>query len=789
MALTLKINGVDKSNAVLWRSLNWSQALTSQVDTLTFQVQKYGSLTFAPEVLDEVELYEDAVKVFGGNIVTINENVASVDRQVYSIAVKDYQHLMDRRVVVEKYTDEPVINIINEILNRYVNKDYRIEIASFEPTEIWVDDGVADTDHYRVGTQGRKLTSASGSTEDANRYLYQNLQPTGFSADDFIEFEVYVDDKDNLNECIVYFGDESLTNYFYYDYQSQVTTNGWNLCRVAKSSFSEVGSPDWTNIRRNRIRITSVGSTTVNATFDNMQVLTGDAFTRNGAYNATQNINFMAFNYEYPSKCFQRMAELFAWHWYVDENKDIKFFAKFDIGSAYNLTDTGGNYVYRSLKINSNADQLRNAIYVRGGDYIGTTITEDLSHQADGTNKIFKLGYKYSGYALEVNSTPVPVGIENLDAYTDNLGSRQVLEGGTALKVGDVAGNTYQAQQVIVGKGGRRGAVKLRIRKVGTPADSVSVTIYSDSSDQPSGVPLSAPSLIAGGSITTAFQEYTFSLTEAVINDLFFNPDDKYHIVVDRSGGLDASNYYEIDVSDNADYDGYAHTGNATPTWTRLEKKLYFVESIDYDVLYSFQEKIITFASAPAAIDVIEWTADPYYPIFVLYRENVSISAYGEYQYAIIDKSIKTRDGARQRALEEVLAWAEEVNEAQFTTYISGLRAGQTINIQSAKRGLNQDYVIQRVIARARTPETLEYTVVCVTTRTYGILYWLQSQIMKDNRDIEIADNEQEDKIEALYESMYFTTEYTYTKYTGKKWGITGTDDLVWDGSALDIWI
>jgi hypothetical protein len=139
--------------------------------------------------------------------------------------------------------------------------------------------------------------------------------------------------------------------------------------------------------------------------------------------------------------------------------------------------------------------------------------------------------------------------------------------------------------------------------------------------------------------------------------------------------------------------------------------------------------------------------------------------------------------------LQEILAWAASANEAKFHTYLSGLRAGQTINVQSAIRGLDLDLVINNIVATARTSGALEYEVNCVTSKTYGIIYWLQSQILKDNQTTEITDDEFEDKIESLSESVGFLTSYSYTLYVGKTWGTTGSSDLVWNGGAADIWI
>lgn len=789
--ITVKFNGVDQSQYVLWKTLNWKQNMTSQADIVTFKVQKFGSRTFAPNILDEVTLEVDGTKVFGGNIVQIAEDIAAVERQIYTVTVKDYTHLMDRRLIIEKYTSKPVINIICDILNRYVNKGDRLEIATFEANEVW-SGGTVDSTNYRTGDRARKLTSTNLVLDYMTRDIIVDLQPSGFSTSDYIELDVYVDSYAKLSNSLIKLGDSTLTNYFSLDITSQITKDGWNFIRAAKSSFTQTGTITWPTIAKIYCGINATAGQTVNVTFDNWQEVKTTAFNRDNANDALQVVNYMAFNYEAPSSAIQRMAELFQWNWYVDEDKSIHFFAKFDRGAAFNLTDTGGKYVYNSLSVNSSADQIRNSIFVRGGDYLAPEITENLTHQADSSNKIFKLGYKYANYELYHNGVQLPVGIENIDSFTDNTVNTQLNGGGTPIKLGDAAARTKQSQQIVVSKHGGLSKVKLRIRKVGAPTGNFEVQVFTDNgSNQPSSTDKSLKAILAAGSITTSFVEYTFTLVEKFDGDLHFNPPTLYHFVFTRSTAVDAANYYEIDAVPAGNYIGIPNTWNGS-AWSTGVSNPYFIELYYYDALYSFNEKIITFASAPDSAHVTLWTAQPYLPIIIQYRDLASISEFGEYQFKVIDKSIKTKDGAKQRANEEILAYAQDINEAMFKTYSDGLIVGQTINVQSTIRGTNLDLIINSVTAKARTPEILEYIVTCVSTKTMGIIYWLQNQILKDNQEIIIDENELSDKTDSLAESFGFSGSYSYTIYLGRCWSNdagTTPNALQWSGGALNIWV
>ncbi len=84
----------------------------------------------------------------------------------------------------------------------------------------------------------------------------------------------------------------------------------------------------------------------------------------------------------------------------------------------------------------------------------------------------------------------------------------------------------------------------------------------------------------------------------------------------------------------------------------------------------------------------------------------------------------------------------------------------------------------------------MQYQVQCVTTRTFTILYWLQQQIARSDRENEIIDNETQDKIEVIIEQFGFHVEYILDMITGKVWGDFSPElNLVWDGGAEHIWI
>ncbi len=170
------------------------------------------------------------------------------------------------------------------------------------------------------------------------------------------------------------------------------------------------------------------------------------------------------------------------------------------------------------------------------------------------------------------------------------------------------------------------------------------------------------------------------------------------------------------------------------------------VEFIDddanYDCLWNYEQKYVRFVTAPASGDSIEIIGYPLIPIIVQVEDIVSIGKYGRFEFKKVDKSIKSTNEAKQYAEAQLSAYANSVREGEFITYTSGLKSGQTININLTNRGINEDFLIQRVSFRARGYNDGEWKVELATLRTIGIIQFLQSLLWADAKKIEVNENE-----------------------------------------------
>jgi len=139
-------------------------------------------------------------------------------------------------------------------------------------------------------------------------------------------------------------------------------------------------------------------------------------FTSN---NATSDfvIERIVFNQVPLSTCLKRLADIVQYDWYIDVDKDVHFFPKETESAPFDLTDTNGNYVYKTLKRTTDGSQVVNRVKVRGGEYEGDTYTDEIVVNGN-TSKSFQLPYKFANLTIKLNTVSQNIGIDFIDDFT-----------------------------------------------------------------------------------------------------------------------------------------------------------------------------------------------------------------------------------------------------------------------------------------------------------------------------------------------------------------------------------
>ena len=105
----------------------------------------------------------------------------------------------------------------------------------------------------------------------------------------------------------------------------------------------------------------------------NAETIIADLISNNAPEFNTDNvisaypITKIIFNQISLTECIRRLAGIMDYEWYIDPDKNIHYFQRFSRNAPFNITDTSGKHIYKSVKRNIDATQIANRIRVRGG--------------------------------------------------------------------------------------------------------------------------------------------------------------------------------------------------------------------------------------------------------------------------------------------------------------------------------------------------------------------------------------------------------------------------------------
>jgi len=131
-------------------------------------------------------------------------------------------------------------------------------------------------------------------------------------------------------------------------------------------------------------------------------------------------IERIQFNYTRKDDVMRDLAELVGYDWYIDYQKDVHFFAKEEIEAPFDIDESAGNLIAGTLQVSKENSGLKNAIIVKGGEYVGLSRTE--AFVADGEQTQFTLANKFSELpTVLVDSVPQVVGVSYLNQIGDTF--------------------------------------------------------------------------------------------------------------------------------------------------------------------------------------------------------------------------------------------------------------------------------------------------------------------------------------------------------------------------------
>jgi hypothetical protein len=176
----------------------------------------------------------------------------------------------------------------------------------------------------------------------------------------------------------------------------------------------DVSCKDYTHFLDSKVVNERYEAMTVEEIIDAIVTEYAPDFTTNNV-SCPVEVSSIAFGDLTPSQCFERLAQLTGYAWYVDYDKDVHFFARSGGEAApFAISTDDGNVIEGSLVIRRDLSQVRNSVKVRGGEADAELTTEYLA--GNGSTLQFPLTNKFSEKpTVTVNGVAKTVGAEYID--------------------------------------------------------------------------------------------------------------------------------------------------------------------------------------------------------------------------------------------------------------------------------------------------------------------------------------------------------------------------------------
>jgi prophage tail gpP-like protein len=181
----------------------------------------------------------------------------------------------------------------------------------------------------------------------------------------------------------------------------------------------------------------------------------------------------------------------------------------------------------------------------------------------------------------------------------------------------------------------------------------------------------------------------------------------------------------------------------------------------DFDVMYNADNGLLRFkdSNIPVINKIIKYSGNPRRPLISSKTDSSSVATYGTYEYVIVDKSIKSKAAAAQRATAELLNYARPQATISFTTNVAGLKTGQRIRVNSTNYGIIDEYYkIINITSAMRSPTTFTYKVELTLAEDMSLVQLLKQMLLtSQSNQIDVSDSEVVDRLFSADETATFS--------------------------------
>lgn len=399
MGVAITINGTDRTSKLVKGTLEFTRVLTNEVDDLFFTIKVTASEynTIVPNHNDEVVVTNNGTRIFGGYVTKRMREHISKDLYHVSIEVKDYSFDFTRRFITESFDNKTQIYIANSIVNESMNTKQKV-IDGFD--EGW-SAGTHETSKI-VSGQKSLLISNTSSNKSITVDLTALSDGSSSPDSDYIQMWFYIDDISNFTSMTLKLGTSTLTSHFVKSFTSSESwiNEGWCWFNVLKSDFTKVGSLGWDQVAK--VQVECVGSSDVY--FDDLRLVQANQFDKYAIERTEKTIISKKFNLDSCSQAFKELAKEIGYFFYVSENKNIHLQpSDYEFAPFVAEVGVGGTIITNSLKYEDDLTDVKNVVYLRGGNYEQSgSVTDEF--KGDGERVYFPMRTTINAVTVSVDT-------------------------------------------------------------------------------------------------------------------------------------------------------------------------------------------------------------------------------------------------------------------------------------------------------------------------------------------------------------------------------------------------
>ena len=223
---------------------------------------------------------------------------------------------------------------------------------------------------------------------------------------------------------------------------------------------------------------------------------------------------------------------------------------------------------------------------------------------------------------------------------------------------------------------------------------------------------------------------------------------------------------------------------DASPVWTAATVGVKYIDSLsDYDVLFAFEEKFFEFGTAPGDLKKA-WRVKARYeaPLRVRVRSMPSYERYGRwFEGVLVNPDLEDKESARLYGRQALAENALGRTVYRATTDTPGLRAGMVVGVENSLRGVNDDFLIQRLTRRflggGWISDDLE-----LGDYLPDLNRMMLALARRTEQDADYAEDEVLDELLEFFDEITFSGEtHSMDTSTGPyTWGPGGSNDFNW---------